>query len=41
MERMAKRITSHTELKVFSKSFDVAMQVFALSKRFPKEESWR
>jgi four helix bundle protein len=37
---MAKRITSHTELKVFTKSFDVAMEVFGLSKRFPKEETY-
>ena len=29
---MAKRITSHTELQVYTKSFDVAMEVFSLSR---------
>lgn len=37
---MAKRINSHTELDVYTKSFDIAMQVFAVSKRFPKEETY-
>ena len=37
---MAKRIVSHTDLEVYRKSFDVAMAVFELSKRFPKEETY-
>ncbi|WP_333850705.1 four helix bundle protein [Epilithonimonas sp.] len=30
----------HQDLKVFQKSFDVAMQIFELSKTFPKEETY-
>jgi len=37
---MAKKIVSHTDLEVYRKSFDVAMEVFQLSKRFPKEETY-
>ncbi len=33
-------IKFHQDLKVFQKSFDVAMQIFALSKTFPKEETY-
>jgi four helix bundle protein len=33
-------IKFHQDLKVFQKSFDVAMQIFELSKRFPKEETY-
>jgi four helix bundle protein len=37
---MGKRITKHTELIVYCKAFDAAMQVFDLSKKFPKEETY-
>jgi four helix bundle protein len=32
------RIRRHTELEVYRKAFDAAMQLFEISKRFPKEE---
>ena len=35
-----KRIVRHTELVVYQRAFDAAMQVFELSKRFPKEEMY-
>src|SRR6188474_3938246 len=35
---MAKRIRTHRELEVYQKAFDAAMQIFELSKTFPKEE---
>jgi four helix bundle protein len=34
------RITSHRELDVYKKAFDVAMKIFELSKGFPKEETY-
>jgi four helix bundle protein len=34
------KIVSHTELEVYRKAFDAAMQIFELSKRFPKEETY-
>jgi len=37
---MAKKITRHTELEVYKKAFDAAMQIFELSKKFPKEETY-
>lgn len=33
-------IKFHQDLKVFQKSFNVAMQIFELSKTFPKEETY-
>ena len=33
-------IKFHQDLKVFQRSFDVAMQIFELSKTFPKEETY-
>lgn len=33
-------IKFHQDLKVFQKSFDVAMRIFELSRRFPKEETY-
>ncbi len=33
-------IKFHQDLKVYQKSFDVAMQIFELSKTFPKEETY-
>jgi four helix bundle protein len=35
---MGKRIRTHRELEVYQKAFDAAMQIFELSKAFPKEE---
>jgi four helix bundle protein len=35
-----KKIVSHTELEVYRKAFDAAMQIFVISKRFPKEETY-
>ena len=35
---MAKKILRHTDLEVYRKAFDVAMQIFEISKSFPREE---
>ena len=35
---MASRITRHTELSVYDRSFEAAMRIFELSKQFPGEE---
>lgn len=32
------QITSHRELKVYCKAFESAMDIFAISKSFPREE---
>ena len=37
---MGKKIRIHCELEVYQKAFDVAMQIFDLSKSFPKEETY-
>ena len=37
---MANKIQNHRDLKVYQKAFDVAMQLFELSKAFPKEETY-
>jgi len=37
---MAEKITSHRELDVYRRAFDTAMQIFEVSKRFPKEETY-
>ena len=37
---MRKQIRSHAELEVYRKAFDAAMQIFELSKKFPKEETY-
>jgi four helix bundle protein len=34
------RIQKHTELEVYKKAFAVAMDIFKLSKSFPKEETY-
>jgi four helix bundle protein len=39
-ERTAARIQRHTELKVYQRASDVAMQIFQLSKGFPKDETY-
>jgi four helix bundle protein len=35
---MSQKIITHSDLEVYKRSFDSAMQIFELSKRFPKEE---
>ena len=35
-----KRITRHTDLKVYQRAFDAAMALFEISKKFPKEERY-
>lgn len=35
---MKKKIQTHHDLEVFRKAFDTGMQVYGLSKRFPREE---
>jgi four helix bundle protein len=37
---MGKRICTHNDLTVYQKSFDAAMQIFQLSKSFPREETY-
>ncbi len=34
------KIRSHKELDVYKMSFDAAMRIFEISKRFPKEETY-
>lgn len=34
------KITRHTELDVYKKSFETAMQIFEITKAFPKEETY-
>jgi len=33
-------INSHKQLKVYQKAFDKAMEIFSISKKFPKEETY-
>lgn len=37
---MGVKITRHQELDVYRKSFEAAMHIFEVSKRFPKEETY-
>lgn len=37
---MSERIISHRDLDVFKKAFDCAMELFELSRSFPKEETY-
>src|SRR5438067_12599921 len=37
---MAKKIRTHTDLDVYCKAFGISMQLFHLSKKFPKEERY-
>jgi four helix bundle protein len=39
-EKNKKKITRHTELEVYQKSFSTAMKIFELSKSFPPEEKY-
>lgn len=34
------KIRKHTELEVYKKAFEIAMQIFQVSKTFPKEETY-
>jgi four helix bundle protein len=35
---MSKKITTHRELEVYQKAFNASIEIFSLSKKFPKEE---
>jgi four helix bundle protein len=37
---MSEKIVRHQDLDVYKKAFDAAMQIFELSKGFPKEETY-
>ena len=37
---MSRKILRHQELDVYRKAFEAAMQIFEISKHFPKEESF-
>lgn len=37
---MSKKIIRHQDLDVYRKSFDAAMEIFEISKKFPKEEMY-
>ena len=37
---MSKKITSHRDLEVYQKAFSTSMDIFELSKHFPKEETY-
>ena len=37
---MADKITRHQQLDVYKKAFDAAMELFRLSKEFPREETY-
>ena len=40
LNRCRMKIRSHKELEVYRLSFDSAMKIFAITKRFPKEETY-
>lgn len=37
---MSKKITTHRELEVYQKAFKASIEIFDLSKKFPKEETY-
>ena len=37
---VGKRITSHHELEVYKTAFEAAMEIFRLSREFPREEMY-
>jgi four helix bundle protein len=37
---MSEKITSHRDLEVYRRAFDTEMQIFEVSKKFPKEETY-
>jgi four helix bundle protein len=40
LNRCSMKIRTHRELEVYSLSFDTAMKIFEITKRFPKEETY-
>jgi hypothetical protein len=34
------KIVSHRDLEVYRRAFDAAMQIFEISRKFPKEETY-
>ena len=39
-EKRTKKIKSVRDLKVYRKAFDNAMEIFEITKKFPKEETF-
>jgi hypothetical protein len=39
-EKRTKKIKSVRDLKVYRKAFDSAMEIFEITKKFPKEETY-
>ncbi len=39
-EKRTKKIKSVRDLKVYRKAFDSAMEIFEITKKFPKEETF-
>ena len=39
-EKRANRIRTVRDLEVYSKAFDSAMEIFVITKKFPKEETY-
>jgi four helix bundle protein len=37
---MGRKIQTHRDLEVYQRAFDAAIQIFELSKTFPKEETY-
>jgi four helix bundle protein len=37
---MSGKIVSHRDLEVYRRAFDAAMQIFEISRKFPKEETY-
>ena len=37
---MSEKISRHQDLEVYRKAFEAAMQIFEVSKQFPKEETY-
>ena len=37
---MSGKIVRHQDLEVYKKGFEAAMQIFEISKQFPKEETY-
>ena len=37
---MGRKIQTHLDLEVYQRAFDAAIQIFELSKTFPKEETY-
>ena len=37
---MNKKIRTHNDLMVYQKAFDAAMQIFEISQKFPKNETY-